>query len=362
MLFDLLSTINILHTIDFDNTNFQLVDNALYENSIPKFLYIFAPPFDWKTIQVEEITKNKGDLNTKNIYLGNNLLKRHNPNEIFRNVHEGLGNNHFFAFKIITAENVKSKLQTILPNSLIKIYYPLHFFIRRVIPKMKGFRKISRLLNLPIDMSKSEIMGRLIYQGFNIISLDDSNEETIIIAKVNPAYNPSLIKAQPSEGILFKMLRLGKNAEQITVYKLRSMHPYAEYVQEYIYLNHGLDVGGKFKNDFRVSTGGKFIRKYWIDELPMIINLIKGDIKLIGVRPISEHYFNLYPESLKSLRVKTKPGLLPPFYADMPKTFEEIIQSELTYLKAYQNNPFRTDFKYLIKIIKNIFINRVRSK
>lgn len=351
-----------MDSFDFDNTNCSLVENTFYENSIPHFLYQFASPLDWRTIQVEEIANNKCYIDAKNIYIGNNLLKRHNPNEIFRNVHQRLNNNYFIAFKIVTAENVKSKLQTILPHGLVKIYYPLHFFIRRVIPKIKGFRKISRLLNLPIDMSKSEIMGRLIYQGFNIISLHDNNEETIIVAKVNPAYNPSLIKAQPSEGILFKMLRMGKNEEQITVYKLRSMHPYAEYVQEYIYLNHGLDIGGKFKDDFRVSTGGKFIRKYWIDELPMIINLIKGDIKLIGVRPISQHYFNLYPESLKSLRVKTKPGLLPPFYADMPKTFEEIIQSELTYLKAYQNNPFRTDLEYFIKIIKNIFINRVRSK
>ena len=343
--------------------NKPFIKNDLFENrNITKFLSGFAPIFDWKAIHIEELSQEKSVLKFKNLYLEDILLKRHIPNKIFKSVHQQLHKNKFFAFKIVTAENVKYNLQKVLPSRVIKIYYPLHFFFRRVIPKIKGFRKISRLLNLPIDMSKSEIMGRLIYQGFNIISLHDMNQETIIIAQINPLNNPSLTKVQPSEGMLFKMLRMGKNAEHITVYKLRSMHPYAEYVQEYIYLNHGLDIGGKFKDDFRVSTGGKFIRKYWIDELPMIINLVKGDIKLIGVRPISQHYFNLYPESLRLLRIKTKPGLLPPFYADMPETFEEIIQSELTYLKAYQDNPFRTDFEYFLKIIKNIFINKVRSK
>lgn len=356
------SSAPILYLENFGEANIDFNEIDSGEKNIPKILIDFAPVFNWVIMQTEEVAQNAAKSILKNLYLEDILIKKHNPNKIFENVHKLLGDDQLFAFKIITAENVKNNLQNILPKNLIKLYYPLHFFLRRVIPKMKGFRKICRLLNLPVDMSKSEIMGRLIYQGFDIISVEDLTRETIIVAKINPLNNPSLTKANPSEGVLLKMKRIGKNAEQITVYKLRSMHPYAEYVQEYIYLNHGLDVGGKFINDFRVSTGGKFIRKYWIDELPMIINLLKGDIKLIGVRPISQQYYNLYPESLKSHRAKTKPGLLPPFYADMPKTFGEIIESELTYLKAYQVNPFKTDFKYFIKIINNIFINRVHSK
>ena len=58
------------------------------------------------------------------------------------------------------------------------------------------------------------------------------------------------------------------------------MYPYAEYLQEYIYHNNDLKKGGKFNNDFRVSTQGKFMRKFWIDELPMFKNLIVGDIKM----------------------------------------------------------------------------------
>lgn len=49
-------------------------------------------------------------------------------------------------------------------------------------------------------------------------------------------------------------------------------------------------------------------------------------IDLVGVRALSEHYFNLYPPDLQELRCKFKPGLVPPFYADMPVTFEEIVE------------------------------------
>jgi len=50
----------------------------------------------------------------------------------------------------------------------------------------------------------------------------------------------------------------------------------------------------------------------------MFYNLLKGEMKLVGVRPLTEHYFSLYRKKLQELRAKTKPGLIPPFYLDMP--------------------------------------------
>jgi len=104
------------------------------------------------------------------------------------------------------------------------------------------------------------------------------------------------------------------------------------------------------------------MRKYWIDELPMLINLIKGDMKLVGVRPLSKQYFNLYTPELQQKRTNYRPGLLPPFYADMPKTLDEIQASELRYLKQCETNgELRTDFKYFFLILKNILFNKARS-
>jgi lipopolysaccharide/colanic/teichoic acid biosynthesis glycosyltransferase len=154
---------------------------------------------------------------------------------------------------------------------------------------------------------------------------------------------------------------VGKNGKIIYVYKMRTMHPYSEYLQDYIYKTNDLEAGGKFKNDFRVSTTGRIMRKLWLDELPMLINLLRGDLKLVGVRPLSRHYFELYSDELKAKRIKTRPGLVPPFYADMPKTLEEIQASENKYLDAYLRRPFLTDWRYFWKAFYNIVVKKARS-
>jgi len=151
------------------------------------------------------------------------------------------------------------------------------------------------------------------------------------------------------------------NGKIIKVYKIRTMNPYAEYLQSFVFKRNNLKENGKFQNDFRITSWGRFLRKYWIDEIPMIINLIKGDIKLVGVRPLSRHYYELYSNYLKELRLKFKPGLLPPFYADMPKSLEDIMESEKAYLEAYEKNPFKTDLKYFFKIVSNIILRKARS-
>jgi len=77
---------------------------------------------------------------------------------------------------------------------------------------------------------------------------------------------------------------------------------------------------------------------------------------------LSRQYFKLYTIELQKLRIKNKPGLIPPFYVDYPKTLEEIMDSELKYLKAYEKHPFLTDWTYFWKAISNIIFRRYRSK
>ena len=88
------------------------------------------------------------------------------------------------------------------------------------------------------------------------------------------------------------------------------------------------------------------MRKYWLDELPMLLNWLKRDMKLVGVRPLSKTMFATYPEWLQDKRTKSKPGLIPPFYIDHPKTFDELFASEDKYLTEYLKHPVRTDIKY----------------
>ncbi len=138
--------------------------------------------------------------------------------------------------------------------------------------------------------------------------------------------------------------------------------PMQNYLQDYIYKKHDLQEGGKFSNDFRISRLGKIMRVLWIDELPMLLNWMRGELKLVGVRPISEHYFSLYSKEHQKRRIKYKPGLVPPYYADLPKTLSEIEASEKAYFDAYERHPFRTNWRYFWKAIFNIIFRKARSK
>ena len=207
-------------------------------------------------------------------------------------------------------------------------------------------------------LSRAEALGRLSYCGFEIINeCEIDNLNYFVVKKVKTVEDVK----EPRFSILFRMSRVGKNGELITVYKIRTMHPYAEYLQDYVYKINKLEKGGKFKNDFRVTSWGRILRRLWIDELPMLFNLLKGQLKFIGVRPLSKHYLSLYSSELIEQRKHIKPGLIPPYYADMPNTIDEIMASEMRYISAYDKHPFITDVKYFFSASSNILFKKARS-
>ncbi len=158
------------------------------------------------------------------------------------------------------------------------------------------------------------------------------------------------------------MPRIGKNGKIIKVYKMRTMHPYAEYLHSYILKLHGYAESGKPANDFRLTPWGKFMRKYWLDELPQLINVLKGDLKLVGVRPISQRYFLDIPKDLQELRLRHKPGCIPPYVALNRKgNVKSVLQAEREYLEEKTRNPYTTDIKFFFKAIFNIVFRRKRS-
>ena len=241
-----------------------------------------------------------------------------------------------------------------------RIVYFIDLFFNRVFPKLWLTKKLYFFYTKGIGrvISKAEIFGRLYSCGFEILAEKDVNFFVFFVARKikDPYYDK-----HPTYGLFIRLKRIGKNGIPFNVYKLRTMHPFSEYLQEYIYEINKLRDGGKINDDFRVSHEGRILRKFWIDELPMLINLLKGNVKIVGVRPLSAHYFNLYSDSLKEKRILFKPGLIPPFYADMPSTIDEIMQSEMRYLHLYEKSPVITDLKYFFKAFNNIIFKRKRS-
>lgn len=278
-------------------------------------------------------------------------------NKYFEEVNRKLKVGGLFKGNVETFSVRRMSLKTKFPSPLNTIYLFFDTILVRVLPKLRVTKNLYFSLTKGKGrvLSKAETYGRLYSCGFEIVEEDYRNNKiyfTVIKVK-EPSYPKN-----PSYGFLISLERVGKNGKTIKVRKLRTMHPYSEFLQEYVFEKNHLKEGGKIKNDFRISPEGKIFRKFWLDELPMFYNFFKGEMKLVGVRPISKHYFSLYSKELQELRVKTKPGLIPPFYADMPVTLEEIMASEIKYLKAYNKRPFRTDVSYFFKAINNILFKR----
>jgi lipopolysaccharide/colanic/teichoic acid biosynthesis glycosyltransferase len=282
-------------------------------------------------------------------------------NRFFLSGHTALKNGGYLVGVKETLESTKNRLFRQYPRSMATALTILVFLVSRVWPKLPVIKHVHFLIfrgkNNPI--SKAELFGRLSFCGYQILDSQSIENRLYFIAK--KIKMPSLDR-NPSFGPLITLKRIGYQGQPIFIKKLRTMHPYSEYIQDYIVEKNRLQSNGKIKDDFRVTGWGKWLRRHWIDELPQIVNWLKGDITLVGVRALSEQYFLLYPEDLRELRIQFKPGLIPPYYVDMPESFEEIVESERRYLQKKQTHPFVTDILYFSKAFVNIVFRKARSR
>ena len=246
------------------------------------------------------------------------------------------------------------------PRPLDSVLYGFSFIWKRVFPKLPWTNRIYFAITQGRNrmMSRTEVLGRLYFCGFRLVAEGEIDNQFCFIARKATRV---CVDENPTYGPLVRLPRFGALGRPITVFKFRTMYPYSEYLQEFVYENNHLTEGGKFKDDFRVTDWGRIMRRLWLDELPMLFNWLRGDLQLIGVRPLSRQYLDLYTPELRALRQRVKPGLLPPFYADMPRTLEEIMASEERYIRAYMQKPFSTQWRYFFQCVWNIAVRRARS-
>lgn len=263
---------------------------------------------------------------------------------------------------LVVASARKERILSGLPKGVGQVVYACDYAVHRVWPKLPGINKLYFAITKGRGrvVSEMEAIGRLHCCGFKVVSTKQVGEHLHFVAeKVGaPAYDVSA-----TYGPLIRLRRVGYQGRTIRVYKIRTMVPYSEYVQDYVYRRNGYGGGSGFRNDARITVVGRFMRKYWLDELPMLWNLLNGTVKLVGVRPVSRQYFDLAPEGFKAFRVKFKPGLIPPMYAhpELAKTEADLWRIEEEYLRAYEKAPLTTDLRYLFKVVHAILFKRVRS-
>ena len=282
-------------------------------------------------------------------------------NKIFAAANDKLPDQGHFICCFETKSTRKKRFLKKFPPIINWLLYTGDFMVKRILPKLyltnRLYYDITQGKNRVL--SNTEVLGRLYFCGFEVLEERLVGNLTFVVTRRKQQPDKQLKKRY---GPLIKLRRIGKNKKQFNVYKMRTMHPYAEFLQAYMFEKNSLQEGGKIANDIRVTTIGKFMRGCWLDEIPMFINVFRGDMKLVGVRPLSNHYFNLYTKELQEKRTKFRPGLLPPFYADMPKTLDEIQASEMRYLEMCEKRGcLITDIIYAWKIFVNIVFKNARS-
>lgn len=157
--------------------------------------------------------------------------------------------------------------------------------------------------------------------------------------------------------MFYEHLRYGKDGKKFRIYKFRSMCIDADKkLKEYLEQNEEARIefeeNHKLKDDPRITKLGKFIRKTSIDELPQFINVLKGDMSLIGPRPIVDGEIEKYGEN-KDKFLSVRPGLTGYWAANGRSdiTYEERMKMELYYV---DNISFKLDIQIFFKTIISV--------
>lgn len=160
-----------------------------------------------------------------------------------------------------------------------------------------------------------------------------------------------IVKLDSKGSIIYKQRRLGKDGKIFTIYKFRTMVSNAEEVMKNFTKEQQEEFQTFFKleNDPRITKIGNLLRKTSLDELPQIFNIIKGDMAIIGPRPVVENEISKYG-NLKQKYLSVKPGLTGWWACNGRSitTYEERIKLEMYYI---DHLSLKLDLKCLLKTI-----------
>ncbi len=167
-----------------------------------------------------------------------------------------------------------------------------------------------------------------------------------------------LIKLESPGPVLFRQRRVGKNGRRFDIYKFRSMYADAEERKAELMEQNEMQ-GNMFKmyDDPRITKVGKFIRKTSIDELPQFINVLKGDMSLVGTRPPTEDEFENYT-AYQRRRISIKPGITGLWQVSGRSSitdFEDVVKLDCEYI---DNWSVIKDIKILIKTVWVVLFGR----
>ena len=171
-----------------------------------------------------------------------------------------------------------------------------------------------------------------------------------------------LIKTESPGPVFFRQVRVGKDEIKFQIFKFRTMKINSE--------NNGPKI--TVKDDKRITPLGNYLRKYKLDELPQLINVLFGDMSLVGPRPEVPKFVALYPDPIKKKVFSVRPGITDPasiifrneneLLAQIPDPekyyTENIMPEKLRYYVEYiENRNFLLDFNIIVNTLKSVFVS-----
>ena len=159
------------------------------------------------------------------------------------------------------------------------------------------------------------------------------------------------VKMTSSGPIFFRQKRVGLNKRKFTMFKFRTMVPNAEQLQEMLLPQN--EMSGpvfKIKNDPRITQIGKILRKTSIDELPQLLNVVKGDMSLVGPRAIPVRDYELFDQDWQRRRLSVRPGITCLWQVKGRNSvpFEQWMELDMQYIDKWS---LWLDFKILARTI-----------
>jgi len=206
------------------------------------------------------------------------------------------------------------------------------------------------------DLSKPTISGQATSSLKKLMDIVGSSAALLVFSPIFLII-AAAIKLTSEGPVLFKQERIGLNGETFTFLKFRSMHtksdhnPHKDYIKKFI--GEGKDNGNvpgvfKLSNDPRITPIGIFLRKTSLDELPQFINVLMGDMSLVGPRPPIPYECELYDIWHRRRLLSVKPGItgLWQVTGRSSTTFDDMVRLDLKYINEWS---LLLDMKLLLK-------------
>ena len=174
----------------------------------------------------------------------------------------------------------------------------------------------------------------------------------ILLAPLALLISLAIVLDSPGDGAIFRQRRVGRNGKLFWLYKFRTMCPDAEeQLNELLSQNQMDGPVFKIKGDPRITRVGRFLRKTSLDELPQLLNVLQGDMSIVGPRPALPREVELYSDYQRQ-RLYVTPGLscywqIAPHRNEM--SFDEWVALDMKYI---QERSFWVDWKIIFLTVR----------